>query len=97
MSDRDSVDRTLSGTDVSASEAANYSFCAKAWHLEHVLGAKPSSTADQRRIAGIEAHVRHGTAIRSANVASTWLVRGIVTLLLIAVVVLVLGLVLSWR
>jgi hypothetical protein len=97
MSDREASDRNLPSTDVSASEVANYTFCAKAWHLEHVLGGKPSAMADQRRIAGVEAHARHGAAIRSANQMSTWLVRGLVALLLIAVGVLVLGLVLSGR
>jgi hypothetical protein len=97
MWDREASDPDLPTTDVSASEAANYTFCAKAWHLEHVLGAKASAMADQRRIAGVEAHARHGADIRLANQMSTWLVRGLVALFLIAVGVLALGLVLSRR
>jgi hypothetical protein len=91
MSDRESSNRNLSVTDVSASEAANYTFCARAWHLEDVLGARPSAMADQRRVAGIEAHAKHGADIRSANRANTMLVRALVVLLLIAVAVLYFG------
>ena len=91
MSDRDAADHNLRGADVSASEAANYTFCAKAWHLEHVLRVAPSAATDQRRIAGIEAHVKHGADIQLANRANVWLVRALVALLLVAVAVFVLG------
>ena len=97
MSDRDASDRTLTGFDVSASKAANYTFCAKAWHLEHVLGAKPSAIADQRRTAGVEAHVRHGADVLSASRMSIWLVRGVVALLVIALGLLAVGVILLRR
>lgn len=97
MSDREAVDRNFPGADVSASEAANYTFCAKAWHLEHVIGAGPSVTADQRRLAGTEAHAEHGADIRSADRVASWLVRGLVALLLLAVAALIFGLALSRR
>lgn len=97
MSDREAAGHNTSGTDVSASEAASYAFCAKAWHLEHVLGAAPSASANQRRVVGVEAHAKHGAHIQAANQARTWLVRGLVALLLVAVAVFVLGLVLSAR
>lgn len=97
MSDREAVDRNFPGADVSASEAANYTFCAKAWHLEHVVGAKPSAIADERRTAGVAAHVTHGAAIQAANPMNSWVVRGLVALLLIALGVLVVGLLLLRR
>ena len=97
MSDRESANRTHSRTDVSASEAATYTFCAKAWHLEHVLGATPSATADQRRVAGIEAHLEHGADIHARNRLDAWLLRALVALFLIAVSLLILGVALKAR
>lgn len=97
MPDREAVDRIASRTDVSASEVANYTFCAKAWHLEHVLGAAPSVAAEQRRLTGVEAHAKHGADIQAANRVSAWLVRGLVAVLLVAVAILLVGLVLSWH
>jgi hypothetical protein len=35
--------------DVTASEAGTYAFCAKAWHLEQVLGSHPSDAARKLR------------------------------------------------
>ena len=57
--------------DVSASELAAFVYCAKAWHLERVLGAAPSTAANQRRDAGIGDHARHGSDVRLGS----WLAR----------------------
>ena len=79
---------------MSASEAANYAFCAKAWHLEHVLGGAVSTTAGERRAIGVAAHVAHGASIRAgSHPANTRLERAVVTVLLVALVLLVYGLV----
>ena len=51
--------------DVTASEAATYAFCAKAWHLEHVLGKAASPRADARREQGIRQHEQHGEEVTS--------------------------------
>ena len=97
MVDQDSADPRSRRVDVSASEAASYVFCAKAWHLEHVIGATPSAAGYERRAAGVEAHAEHGARIRSAHRVSTWLVRGLVALLVLALAVLVFGLLMSSR
>lgn len=57
--------------DVTASELASFVYCAKAWHLERVLGAMPSTRANERRDVGIGDHARHGNAVR----AGSWLAR----------------------
>jgi hypothetical protein len=63
-------DRTLGpermpdpGADVTASEAAAYAFCAKAWHLEHVLDKAPSAAARERRAGGAAEHEAHGAEV----------------------------------
>jgi hypothetical protein len=50
--------------DVTASELATFSYCAKAWHLERVLGAQPSADVLRNRGAGIDRHARHGSGVR---------------------------------
>ena len=97
MAEQDSADPHFPRVDVSASEVASYVFCAKAWHLEHVLGASPSAAGYERRAVGVEAHAAHGASSRSGQWASTWLVRGLVMVLVFALVVLVLGLLMSPR
>jgi hypothetical protein len=97
MAEQGSADPHSRRVDVSASEAASYVFCAKAWHLEHVLGAAPSEAGVERRAVGVEAHAAHGAGIRSAHRMSTWLVRGLVTVLVLALAVLVFGLLMSSR
>ena len=57
--------------DVTASELAAFSYCAKAWHLERVVSARPSAGAAREREAGIARHERHGTQVH----AGSWLVR----------------------
>lgn len=97
MAEQDSADPRSRRVDVSASEAASYVFCAKAWHLEHVIGATPSVAGIERRAVGVEAHAEHGASIRSAHRLNAWLIRGLVTVLVLALAVLVFGLLLSSR
>jgi hypothetical protein len=51
----------VSDSDVSASEAATYAFCAKAWHLEHVIYLRPSDDAREWRRLGTAAHLADGS------------------------------------
>jgi hypothetical protein len=53
-----------SDIDVTASEIAAFAYCAKAWHLEHVVGAQPSRDAARARAAGVTRHQRHGSDVR---------------------------------
>ena len=53
-----------SQADVTASEVASYAYCAKAWHLRHVLGREPSRQATVHQQAGVVAHEIHGVAVR---------------------------------
>ena len=57
--------------DVTASELAAFAYCAKAWHLERVVGAEPSVAANRRRDAGVGDHTRHGHDVR----VGSWLAR----------------------
>ena len=49
--------------DVRASELNTHAFCAKAWHLQHVLKVPPSRDATRQRVAGVARHERHGQAV----------------------------------
>ena len=49
--------------DVTASEVAAYTYCAKAWHLERVLGRPVDSATTSRRISGADRHLAHGVRI----------------------------------
>lgn len=76
--------------DVTASELAAFAYCAKAWHLERVVGAPPSSIADRARNAGVSHHASHGNAVRAGG----WLGRHLgVTVATLFVVAALLGLV----
>lgn len=83
--------------DVMASEMASYVFCAKAWHLECLLGAMASATAEEKRAAGSLAHEGHGSRVRQQQRMGRWLVLGTALLFAIAVVLLVVGIVVSQR
>ena len=89
--------RPASEDDVMASEAATYVFCAKAWHLEYVLGSAASDAAEEKRAAGETAHKAHGTRVRQLQRMGRWLVRGTVLLFAIAGILLILGILLSRR
>ena len=81
--------------DVTASELAAFVYCAKAWHLERVLGATPSAGTNERRDAGIGDHARHGNAVRIGSWLgrhSAAVVSGFVLLaVLLAVLAIILG------
>lgn len=49
--------------DVTASEIATFTFCANAWHLEHVRKVEPTPEARARRAAGIRQHEQHGRMV----------------------------------
>ena len=83
--------------DVTASEVAAYAFCAKAWHLERVLGERASREAGRVRAAGISRHARHGARVavlgRMGPRAERWawaLLVGAVVLLALATLALLL-------
>jgi hypothetical protein len=81
--------------DVMASEVATYVFCAKAWHLERVLGATASAVAEEKRAAGSLAHETHGSRARRQQRMGRWLVLGTALLFAIALALLILVVVLS--
>jgi hypothetical protein len=83
--------------DVMVSEVATYVFCAKAWHLECVLGAAASAAAEEKRAAGSLAHEAHGSRLRHQQRFGRWLVRTTALLFAIAVVLLILGIMLGGR
>ena len=49
--------------DVTASEVAAYTYCAKAWHLESVLGRPVDSATTSRRVSGADRHLAHGASV----------------------------------
>lgn len=46
--------------DVTASEIAAFTYCAKAWHLEYVQKAQPTLEARVLRAEGVQQHEYHG-------------------------------------
>jgi hypothetical protein len=93
MPEQDSADPRLARSDVSASEVANYVFCAKAWHLEQVLGRAASADAEQRRALGAADHAAHGASIRAGSARiHARLERVLVAVLLVALLLLAHGL-----
>ena len=50
-------------SDVTASEIATFTFCANAWHLEHVRKVEPTPEARARRAVGIRQHEQHGRMV----------------------------------
>jgi hypothetical protein len=59
------------GADVTASEIAAFAYCAKAWHLERVIGVPTSATATRSRDGGTSNHIQHGRNVR----VGSWLGR----------------------
>src|SRR4051794_8730232 len=57
--------------DVTASELAAFSYCAKAWHLERVVGVPPSAGALRAREDGVDHHARHGAQVH----VGSWMAR----------------------
>lgn len=76
-------DRSDAGDDVTASEAATFAFCAKAWHLEHVLGKAPSPGAAARHARGIQQHEKHGERIAAHTQRSTMRLAVVLVLVLL--------------
>jgi hypothetical protein len=62
--DRAKAIRPQPADDVTASELAAFAYCAKAWHLERVLGVQASAQASKRRDDGVTGHQRHGATVR---------------------------------
>ena len=74
--------------DVTASELATFAYCAKAWHLERVLGIQPMDRAVTNRDDGVIGHERHGRSVR----VGAWLGRhGMWAMLCLVVLAVVFG------
>jgi hypothetical protein len=71
---------------VMASEVAAYAYCAKAWHLEHVLGNPGSAAGQARRDAGSAAHLEHGRRIARSERSARPLFRLAIILLALALI-----------
>lgn len=74
--------------DVTASEVAAFAYCAKAWHLEHVLHRTAGVDGQRRRAEGVERHVEHGARLSRLSRFGRWSFRVSVALLLLALVLL---------
>lgn len=77
--------------DVTVSEAAAYSFCAKAWHLEHTLRRPASRDAVGRRAVGTALHQEYAVEVARTPSVGTRLLIWSIVLLGLAAVLLVLG------
>ena len=75
--------------DVLASEVAAYSYCAKAWHLEYVLGCRADAAVEKRREVGTAEHDAHGTRVRRLQRIGQPLMRTAVFLLVLAGVLMI--------
>ena len=64
---RHTNDPPVASADVTASEIACFAYCAKAWHIEHVLRLAPSRETAERREAGIADHEIHGQRLHLLN------------------------------
>lgn len=78
--------------DVYASEVATYAFCAKAWHLERVIGNLPTSNSQAGRVLGIEHHSAHGARVERLREVSSRLTRWTILFLAIALLLFALAL-----
>ena len=76
--------------DVTASEVAAYTYCAKAWHLERVRQVLPDARGQYRRAQGAERHLEHGTRLNWLRQYGRWSVRASVASLFLAIVLVVL-------
>jgi len=63
MGEPNDAPRPEAERDVTASEVGAYAYCAKAWHLERVLGARASRAAGRVRAAGVARHATHGARV----------------------------------
>ena len=79
-----SVDGRNGYPDVTASEIAAYAYCAKAWHLERVAGARSSAAGRVRRERGVERHRAHGSRVRALGALGRGLAWGGAALVVLA-------------
>ena len=82
-------------SEITASELAAFVYCAKAWHLERVLGAAPSTAANERRDAGIGDHARHGHAVRVGSWLARYCAAVVAGFVLLAILFVVLAIILG--
>ena len=71
--------------DVTASEVACYAYCAKAWHLEHVLHLSPPGEVTNRRELGVTDHESHGRRVRLMSTLVSRRSKVMLALLLVAI------------
>lgn len=83
--------------DVTASEVGTYAFCAKAWHLERVLGARPSSESARLRTEGVRYHEQHGRHVELLHRTGPRLLELSVALFVLAAVLVALAIFVSLR
>lgn len=79
--------------DVTASEAASYAFCAKAWHLERVVKSAPPADVVRRREDGAGRHEADGERLVRARRFRSRMLLLTVALLLLAGLLLLLAVV----
>ena len=58
---------TLSRKSISATELAEFVYCAKAWELKYVCGAQPSGEAQQLQIEGNAWHAAQGRQLARSD------------------------------
>ena len=85
------------GHDVTASELGTYAFCAKAWHLERVLGARPSSEAARLRTEGVQHHEQHGRQVELLHRTGPRLLQLSIALFVLGAVLVALAILVSLR
>ena len=83
--------------DVTASELGTYAFCAKAWHLERVLGARPSSEAARLRTEGVQDHEQHGRRVELLHRTGPPLLQLSIALFVLGAVLVALAILVSLR
>ena len=84
QSGRSARSQPATDDDVLASEVAAYSYCAKAWHLEYVLGCRADAAVEKRREVGTAEHDTHGTRVRRLQRIGQPLLRAAVFLFFLA-------------
>ena len=52
---------------ISATELAEFVYCAKAWELKHIQGAEPSSATQQLQVEGHAWHVAQGRQLARSD------------------------------
>ena len=83
--------------DVTASEVAAYAYCAKAWHLENVVGRQPDTRGEERRDLGVAHHEVQGARVRRLQRVGQPLLRAALLLFAIGVALATVALVIGQR